>query len=295
MTTVAVIASASKELGGGLPELRTLLADEGIVEPIWFEVGKSKEAPRFVRKAMKKGAGLIFVWGGDGMVQCCADVLAGTDTPIAILPAGTANLFATNLDIPVDLATAVHIGLHGERRTLDLGVVNGEHFAVMAGVGFDALMIRDAGTGLKDKVGQLAYVWTGAKHLRETPMRVRIRVDGAKWFKGKASCVLVGNMGKVIGGLTVFEGSHPNDGRIEVGLVTAKGLVEWARTAGRTAIGQPETSPFVEMITAERIDVQLKDPMVYELDGGERKATKRLKIEVDRDAITVCVPQVRGS
>jgi diacylglycerol kinase (ATP) len=294
MTTVAVIASASKVLGGGLPELRQLLADDGVAEPIWYEVGKSKEAPRFVRKAMKKGAGLIFVWGGDGMVQRCANELAGTDTPIAILPAGTANLFATNLDIPADLATAVRIGLHGERRKLDLGVVNGEHFAVMAGVGFDALMIRDAGTGLKDKVGQLAYVWTGAKHLRETPMRVRIRVDGAKWFKGKASCVLVGNMGKVIGGLSVFEGSRPDDGRIELGVVTAKGLVDWARTAGRTAIGQPESSPFVEEITARRVDVRLKDPMVYELDGGDRKATKRLKIEVAPAAITVCVPQAEA-
>lgn len=295
MKTVAVIAHARKELGGGLPELRTVLAGEGISDPIWFEVGKSKEAPRFVRKAKKKGAGLIFVWGGDGMVQRCVDELAGTDTEIAILPAGTANLFAANLDIPADLPTAVRIGLHGDRRALDVGVVNGERFAVMAGVGFDALMIRDAGTGLKDKVGQLAYVWTGAKHLRETPMKVNIRVDGAKWFKGQASCVLVGNMGKVIGGLTVFEGSRPDDGRIEVGLVTVKGLVDWARTAGRTALGQPESSPFVETISAQQIDVQLKDPMVYELDGGDRKATKRLKIEVEPAAITVCVPQAQAS
>ncbi len=295
MTTVAVIAHARKVLGGGLPELRKTLADEGIAEPLWYEVGKSKEAPRFIRKAKKKGADLVFVWGGDGMVQRCVDELAGTDTQIAILPAGTANLFATNLDIPADLATAVRIGLRGDRRELDVGVLNGERFAVMAGVGFDALMIRDAGTGLKDKVGQLAYVWTGAKHLRETPMEVNIRVDGAKWFKGEASCVLVGNVGKVIGGLSVFEGSRPDDGRLEVGLVTAKGLVDWARTAGRTALGQPEASPFVETITATEIDVQLKTPMVYELDGGDRKAAKRLKIEVEPAAITVCVPQPEAS
>ncbi len=295
MKKIAVIAHARKVLGGGLTELRKTLADEGVAEPLWYEVGKSKEAPRFIRKAKKKGADLVFVWGGDGMVQRCVDELAGTDTAIAILPAGTANLFATNLDIPDDLATAVRIGLHGERRVLDVGVLNGEHFAVMAGVGFDALMIRDAGTGLKDKVGQLAYVWTGAKHLRETPMRVNIRVDGAKWFKGEASCVLVGNVGKVIGGLSVFEGSRPDDGRLEVGLVTAKGLVDWARTAGRTALGQPEASPFVETITATDIDVQLKTPMVYELDGGDRKATKRLRIEVKPAAITVCVPQAEAS
>ena len=295
MKKVAVIAHSGKVLGGGLVELRKVLADEGISDPIWHEVGKSKEAPRFVRKAKKKGADLFFIWGGDGMVQRCVDELAGTDTPIAILPAGTANLFATNLGIPDDLSTAVRIGLHGERRELDAGIVNGEHFAVMAGVGFDALMIRDAGTGLKDKVGQLAYVWTGAKHLREAPMNVNIKVDGAKWFKGEASCVLVGNVGKIIGGLEVFEGSRPDDGRIEVGLVTAKGLVDWARTAGRTALGQPESSPFVETISGTRIDVKLKDAMIYELDGGDRKATDRLKIEVEPGAITVCLPQAQDA
>jgi diacylglycerol kinase (ATP) len=292
MTTVAVLAHAGKSFGGGLPELRSLLEAEGIHDPIWFEVGKSKEAPRFARKARKAGAGLVFVWGGDGMVQRCIDELAGTDTPIAILPAGTANLLAANLGIPTDLPTAVRIGLHGGRRILDVGVVNGERFAVMAGIGLDALMIRDAGAGLKDKVGELAYVWTGAKHLREAPMKVRVRIDGAKWFKGRASCVLVGNVSRVIGGLEIFEGARPDDGRLDVGLVTATGLVEWARTAGRAVVGHPDASPLVQMITANRVDIRLEDEMAYELDGGDRPPTKRLTIEAEPGAITICVPEV---
>jgi hypothetical protein len=93
--------------------------------------------------------------------------------------------------------------------------------------------------GLKDKVGEIAYVWTGAKHLRETPMVAKIRVDGAKWFKGKASCVLVGNVGRVIGDMPVFPGATPDDGRLDVGLVTAKGVVEWARTAARVVASHP--------------------------------------------------------
>ena len=292
MTTVAVLAHAGKSVGGGLPELRQLLADQGITDPMWFEVGKSKEAPRFVRKVRKKGAGLVFVWGGDGMVQRCVDELAGSDIPIAIVPAGTANLLATNLGIPADIPAAVQIGLHGGRRVLDVGTVNGERFVVMAGIGFDALMIRDAGTGLKDKVGELAYVWTGAKHLRETPMVARIRVDGAKWFKGKASCVLVGNVGRVIGDMPVFPGATPDDGRLDVGLVTAKGVVEWARTAARAVVSQPDASPFVETISAHTVDIRLEDEMAYELDGGERPPTKRLKIEVEPGAVTICVPEV---
>ena len=74
---------------------------------------KSKYAPERVEKALAEGAETIFVWGGDGMVQRCVDVMAGTDATLAILPAGTANLFASNLGIPDDIAEAVQVGLHG--------------------------------------------------------------------------------------------------------------------------------------------------------------------------------------
>lgn len=93
------------------------------------------------------GADFVFVWGGDGTVQRCVDVLAGSSTVIAILPAGSANLLAADLGIPTDLRQAVEIGLHGRRRELDVGTINGERFTVMAGAGFDALMMRDADGG----------------------------------------------------------------------------------------------------------------------------------------------------
>ena len=109
-------------------------------------MAKSRQAPKQVRSALEQGADLIFVWGGDGMVQRCVDVVAGTDATMAILPAGTANLFASNLGMPKHIDAAVEVGLHGGRRKLDVGAMNGERFAVMAGVGFDARVIRDATT-----------------------------------------------------------------------------------------------------------------------------------------------------
>jgi diacylglycerol kinase (ATP) len=74
--TVAVVAHAGKSLGGGLDELRQLLARDGITRPLWYEVGKSRKAPKRARRALAEGAGLIFVWGGDGTVQRCADALS---------------------------------------------------------------------------------------------------------------------------------------------------------------------------------------------------------------------------
>jgi diacylglycerol kinase (ATP) len=290
MTAVAVIAHTEKQLGGGLSELRRVLADEGVQDPMWKEISKSKKAPGCARQVLEKGADLVFVWGGDGTVQRCADALAGSGVTIAILPAGTANLFATNLGVPKDIREAVRIGLHGSRRALDLGVVNDEHFAVMAGVGLDALMIRDAAGGVKDRLGRVAYVIAGAKNLRAKPMRVRVRVDDEPWFKGKAACVLFGNVGTVLGGITVFKDAEPDDGRLEIGILTAKGLSQWVRIAGRTAIGQPERSPFVRTTQGRSFEIRLESKAPYELDGGERGSRKRFSVSVEPAALAVAVP-----
>ncbi len=291
MTTVAVVAHSGKTLGGGLGELREVLAREGVTDPLWFEVEKSKFAPKSARKALEQGADLIFVWGGDGTVQRCVDAVAGSGAVLAIVPAGTANLLATNLGVPVDLAAAVHIGLHGFRRPIDTGTVNGEHFAVMAGAGFDALMIRDADAGLKDRVGRAAYVWTGAKNMSAARVQTDVRVDGKRFFKGKASCVLVGNVGKIIGGVQAFDGSRPDDGRLEIGVVTAKNPVQWTRTMSRVALGKAEKSPFVEVTQGKKFSLTFEHAFPYELDGGDRKPVKKLTVKVRPASVTICVPE----
>ena len=90
--------------------------------------------------------------------------------------------------------------------------LNGERFAVMAGTGFDANMIRSADGGLKDKLGRAAYVWTGAKSFRTPPFTAKIDVDGSPWFTGPASCILAGNVGALFAGVRVFADAEPDDG-----------------------------------------------------------------------------------
>jgi diacylglycerol kinase (ATP) len=286
---VAVVAHAGKTLGGGLAELRRVLEAAGIADPFWREVPKSRDAPAQVQRALGEGAELLVAWGGDGMVQRCVDVLAGSDVALAIIPAGTANLFATNLGIPKDIEGAVAVGLHGARRRIDVGRFNGEHFAVMAGAGFDAAVMRDA-AGRKGRLGRVAYVWTGSEHLRSKPFRADIEVDGVRWYKGKASCILLGNMGELIGGIQAFEDARPDDGRLELGIVTAEGLLEWGRVIARAAIGTAGRSPFARMTKARSVKVKLNRKVRYELDGGERKKVKSFKVKTEPRAITVCVP-----
>ena len=290
MTRVAVIAHRGKSVGGGLPELRRVLEQRGVTDVFWREVGKSRFAPAEVEKALAAKADLIFVWGGDGIVQRCIDTLAGSKAALAIVPAGTANLLASNLGIPKDIEAAVDIGLAGSKRRIDVGRINGERFAVMAGAGLDARMIGDADGGLKDRFGRLAYVWTGAKHLREKPFKAKITVDGARWFDGEASCILLGNVGKLFGGIEAFEDSHPDDGVLELGVVSADGVKQWAGTIARAVVGTASKSPHAFTTKVHSVRVKLDRKVPYELDGGDRKKVRKLRIEIEPAAVTVCVP-----
>ena len=291
MKGVAVVAHAGKTIGGGLEELRKELRRAGVVDPYWSEVPKSKYAPERVERALQEGAELVFVWGGDGMVQRCIDVLAGSDAKLAIVPAGTANLFASNLGIPQNIAEAIEIGLRGEARTLDVGTLNGERFAVMAGAGLDARMIQGADGHLKDRFGRLAYVWTASKNLRTEPFEAKIEVNDELWYEGPASCILLGNLGSLFGGVEAFDDASPDDGLLEVGVTNAEGLGEWARTVARTAVGSSAKSPFVQVTKAKKLTASLDRKVPYELDGGDRKKVKKLKARVEPGAIAVAVPE----
>ncbi|HWI23153.1 MAG TPA: diacylglycerol kinase family protein [Baekduia sp.] len=287
---VAVVAHSGKKLGGGLPELRRVLADEGVTEPLWYEVPKSRKAPRQVRRALENGAELVFVWGGDGMVQRCADVLAGSGATLAIIPAGTANLLASSLEIPKQIGDAVAIGLHGDRRPLDVGRFKGERFAVMAGVGFDAEMLHDA-SGLKGGLGRAGYVWGGLRNLRTKAFHAEVKIDGVSWYEGPASCILIGNIGELFGGLTAFEDARPDDGILDIGVVTAEGPAQMARTVTKAAVGNPLESRFVRATTARAIKVKLDRKVRYELDGGDRSKVTSFKVKVEPGALAVRVPR----
>ena len=290
-TRIAVVANTKKTFGGGLSELRATLAEAGYPDPLWYETPKSAKTSKLVRRAIEEGAELIFVWGGDGTVQRCVDAAAGKSVTLAILPAGTANLLAGNLQIPDDLRGAVEVGLNGDRRRLDVGVLNGERFAVMAGVGYDAIMMRDADGDLKRRFGRVAYVWTGLRATQMSPRKMRIDIDGERWFKGNATCVLFGKMGTLSGGVEVFPDAQPDNGMLEVGVVTAENAFQWVRVLSRVVLDDTKHSPLTQMTRARKARITLTQPTRYELDGGVRKATTKFRIRVEPSAITVCVPK----
>ncbi|MGE0026100.1 MAG: diacylglycerol kinase family protein [Thermoleophilia bacterium] len=287
---VAVIAHSGKSFGGGLPELRRILERSGVHDLRWREVPKSRKAPKQVRKALEWGAELIFLWGGDGLAQRSIDALDGADVPVALLPAGTANLLASSLGIPKSVEAAVDVGLRGDRRRIDLGRINGETFAVMAGAGFDAQMIAGADGALKDRLGRLSYIWTGLRNLRAEPFTATISVEGERWYHGEANCVLVGNVGKLFAGAEVFDGARDDDGLLEVGVLAASGAVATMRTMARVAVTSVDDAPHARTTKARRVKVRFDRKVLFEVDGGDREKVRSLKVKVIPGGLVVCVP-----
>jgi diacylglycerol kinase (ATP) len=290
---VAVVAHGKKTFGGGLAALRAALAEAGVAEPLWHEVDKGKKAAAKVRDCVEAGAEVVIVWGGDGTVRAAIDALVAArarKVALAIAPAGTANSLASNLGISRDVEAVVELALRGRRRRIDVGMMNGEPFAVMAGAGFDGLMIRDANRKLKRKLGRAAYFWTGLKNLGARATRARVDLDGRRWFRGPATCVLVGNVGGLLAGIRPFPNAEPDDGLLDVGVVQAESRWEWIKVLARARAGTAEGSPLVSTARARKIDVRLDAKRPFEIDGADRPPAKRFELRVKRRAVTVCVP-----
>jgi diacylglycerol kinase family enzyme len=157
-------------------------------------------------------------------------------------------------------------------------------------------MIRDADKGgAKDRIGSLAYVFSGSKNISRDPAKMRVEVDGDLWFDDLASCVLVGNVGDVIGGISAFPDASPDDGVLNIGVITADSGLDWLRTLSRSMVSDPTKSPFVRTTTGTSFDVRMKVPLPFEIDGSERGTTRRIKTKVKPQAITICVPETEAT
>jgi diacylglycerol kinase (ATP) len=119
---------------------------------------------------------------------------------------------------------------------------------------------------------------------------VKIAIDGRLWFDGMASCVLLGNVGRITGGIPAFDEARPDDGWLDVGVTTADNPLQWARTLGRIVAGRTDDSPFVRTTRARTIAVRLAIPRTYEIDGGTREMTDRFSARVVPHAVAICVP-----
>jgi len=269
------------------------LASAGWPAPAWLQTTPEDAGRGQATKAIEDGAELVFVCGGDGTVMACVTALAGTEVALAVLPAGTGNLLAVNLGLAGDAATGVQVALDGGRRRIDVGVVEDRCFAVMAGMGFDAQMLEGTSDVAKKRIGWLAYVGGAVKHLRGGPMRVTIRLDRGEVLRRRPRTVIVGNVGRLQGGVRLLNAAEPDDGKLDVAILSPRTLAHWV-ALGWAVLRRKERVPLMETYTAARIEIHSAKPQPRQLDGDLIEPGRRMSISVRHRALLLCVPQPEG-
>jgi YegS/Rv2252/BmrU family lipid kinase len=238
----------------------------------------------------------VVVCGGDGTVrEVCAE-LAGTGIPVGIIPAGTGNLLARNLGIPLYIRAAIDVALTGQDRAIDMVEVSGDgiddtHFMVMAGLGFDAAIMEGVNEDIKKRVGWLAYVLSALKSLMFPAVRVEIAVDGGEPSRHRARTVVVGNVGFLQAGMPLLPDAAIDDGLLDVVILHPRNLLSWVPLAWRVLLKRPHTDELVNRMTGRTVTLRAATETPRQLDGDSIGPGRELRMTCVPGRLLVRVPR----
>ncbi|HYH79857.1 MAG TPA: diacylglycerol kinase family protein [Longimicrobium sp.] len=264
-----------------------LLAGAFAVRRSAFDVVETRgpgDAERFAREAAEQGYRAVVAVGGDGTVGEVITGLAGTGVPLGIVPKGTGNQVAFNLGLPRGIEAAVDVVVNGITVAMDLGqVVNGRYFAVAAGTGWDAAVVKLATRELKDRWGFGAYIYAALKVSATPPTtRYRITADG-ETLEMEAAVVLAANMGMIVTNPQAFNvriaprATH-TDGKLDLCIFAPRTRSHAARMVWRMYRQMYAGDERMIYLQARDITVESDPPVVTETDGeplGETPLTVR--------------------
>lgn len=268
------------------------LAAAGWHTPWWLETRLDELGHGHAKAAADGGADVVFACGGDGTIMSVLSGLAGTGVPLAILPAGTGNLLARNLQLPPDRDACLRIGLGGVDRKIDVGRVDENHrFAVMAGMGLDAAMIMDAPEKLKKRIGWPAYAVSGAKHIFDRRAHVTITVDDADPVELRARGIVIGNVGKLQAGMVLMPDATPDDGILDVAVLVPKSFRHWLMLSLHVMRRNPAArGSRIKHFRGRRIHIECDRVWPREIDGDLLEPSKEMTIVVEPKALIVRIP-----
>jgi diacylglycerol kinase family enzyme len=261
----------------------------------WFgPADVAQDSLALARCAVSAGASLVFAAGGDGTVRACAEALAGSGVPMAVVPLGTANLTARALGVPARPDRAVEAGFGGRNRTIDLGRVEGgggSWFGAMAGIGLDAAVVAAAGEQLKRRFGWAAYAAAGMRKLTTPVHEFTVRLDDAEPLRRPARSVVVANAGLLPGGFTLLPGARLDDGLLDVGILAPSGAWDWIRLAGRLLARDRRQDRALQRLQARRVRISADGILPRQVDGEIIPPGRALSISVCPQALVVRLPR----
>jgi diacylglycerol kinase family enzyme len=277
------------------------------------ETSPGESGLELAQQAVADGAGLVFAAGGDGTVRACAQAVAGTGVPLAIVPFGTANLTARALGIPSRADRALEVGFRGRDRRIDLACAEvgdagrdrgrargteagaevgagGMTFAAMAGIGLDAAVVEAAHTEGKRRLGWVAYLMSGVAHLWLPAQEFTVRLDGGEPLTRRARCVVVGNAGLLPGGFRLLPEARCDDGWLDVGILAPAGILGWPHVAGLVLTRSRRHDAQLERFRARRVEIAAEADLPRQVDGEVIAPGRTLTVSVWPKVLTVREP-----
>ena len=279
-----------------IEEARRILAAAGIDAEPQPTQGPSA-ATELARRAVERGRQLVIVCGGDGTVNEAVNGLAGSQVPLAVLPAGTANVLAKELGIPRNIPRAAALIPRSSLRRIALGLaaslparVPQRYFLCVAGAGPDGVLIYSVKTEQKVRMGILAYWQEGLRQIiRYRFPRFRIFADGKE---AEGTLVVVGRTRHYGGPFCITTGASLFEDSFELAVCTLRRGWGYLSYLPAATLGQLRRMPGMEYFKARTVRCEpLSNEPVYAQVDGEPAGRVPIEFTIVPDAITLVVPE----
>ena len=262
---------------------------------LWLETSADDPGRAMTKQAVAEHVDLVIGAGGDGTIRHVADTLAHTGIPMGLVPAGTGNLLARNLDLPLEELDAIEVALGGQVRQIDLVKITvdnraPEHFAVMAGIGIDAMIMDQTDDDLKDTVGSAAYFVAAAKALGRLPIRLMVQLDSNRPVRRHAMLCVIGNVGTLRGNIVLIPGASPDDGLLDVYIASPRRFRHWIKVALRLLTRRAKKDDQVDQYTGKTVRITIDGKDNYQLDGDVIGESTTLNAEIQPGALAIRIP-----
>jgi diacylglycerol kinase (ATP) len=227
------------------------------------------EATRIAQDAVQASLDAVLVAGGDGTINETVQALAGSETALGYIPVGTVNVWAREISLPLEAERAAHVLVEGTIQQIDLGIVDDRYFLLMAGIGFDAEVVRRAQSleHHKRRFGVLPYVAAG---LSTAPIYwgadVELRYDGII-RRVQALMIVVGNTRLYGGRFQLTPNAVANDGWLDLCIVKGRGPLALARQSLPLLLSGSVNHSDVELLRVREITIQADEPLPVQVDG----------------------------
>ena len=269
------------------------------IHPEVRETSKRGDALKFAREAAEMGSDIVVAAGGDGTVNEVANGLVGSPVKLAIIPVGTANVFALETGIPSDPVAATDIILQGISKSITLGHITyrdttandsrESYFLMMAGIGFDAQVLKEIKRENINRWGKGAYFVTALNLLfqyKSPPLTITI--DKREQVKGYSA--LVSN-GKYYGGkFTIAPKASISDSLLDLCIIKRKGSLGVIKTALEVFLGKHTTGDDIDYCKVKTIEID-SPVQVYVQADGDFLGTVPIGLSAREKALSVIVPE----